>query len=43
MSQVNKARMVELGKTAALEYEKFQEKQGAVFDYGHSVDRLYVR
>jgi hypothetical protein len=33
MSQSNKARLVELGKSAALDYERFQAKQGETFDY----------
>lgn len=35
--------MIELGKTAALEYERFETKSGKVFDYLESMERFYVR
>ena len=43
MSQTNRARLVELGKSAALDFERFEAKQGKTFDYSESVERLYVR
>jgi hypothetical protein len=43
LEQTNRARCVELGKTAALEYERFEAAKGKQVDYTASMERLHVR
>lgn len=43
LEHTNKVRLVEVGKAAALEYEKFERSIGKEFSYEESMERLYTR